>query len=84
MLVFLLSTAVTSLAVVPSITVTIKGSGEFTEDITFDYLIADSDSLDVDLLIEFDIGNGFILKAPDANRWRLEVSNAGVLSAALV
>ena len=42
----------------PTITVNINGSGQFTGDITFDYLIADSDNLTVDLLIEFDIGNG--------------------------
>jgi len=44
---------------VPSITVTINGSGEFSGDITFSYIITDSDNLNVDLLVEFDIGNGF-------------------------
>ena len=59
LLLFILVSSVTGLAAVPSITVTINGTGEFSGDITFDYLIADSDNLPVDLLVEFDIGNGF-------------------------
>ena len=30
-----------------------------------------------------DVGNGYILKSPDASRWRLAVDNAGVVSASL-
>ena len=59
LLLLIMISSTTSLAVVPSITVTINGSGEFTGDIIFDYLITDSDNLPVDLLVEFDIGNGF-------------------------
>lgn len=59
LLLFIMLSSVASLAVVPSITVTLNGTGEMSGDITFDYLIADSDSLQVDLLVEFDVGTGF-------------------------
>ncbi|TFB12321.1 T9SS type A sorting domain-containing protein [Candidatus Marinimicrobia bacterium MT.SAG.3] len=59
LLLLILLSSVTSLAAVPTITVTINGTGEFSGDITFDYLITDSDNLPVDLLVEFDIGNGY-------------------------
>ena len=51
--------SVASLADVPSITVTLNGTGEMSGNITFNYLIMDSDNLEVDLLVEIDIGTGF-------------------------
>ncbi|MCH7495558.1 MAG: MaoC family dehydratase, partial [Candidatus Marinimicrobia bacterium] len=44
----------------PSITVTLVGAGEMSGDISFDYLITDDDSLAVSLLVEFDVGNGWL------------------------
>ena len=59
LLLFTMSSSVASLADVPSITVTLNGTGEMSGDIAFNYLIVDSDSLEVGLLVEFDIGTGF-------------------------
>ena len=57
-LVIMLSSVV-SFAAVPSITVTLNGAGEMSGDISFNYLIVDTDSLEVDLVVEFSTGTGF-------------------------
>jgi len=59
LLLFMMLNPAASFADLPSITVSLNGTGEMSGNITFNYLILDSDSLEVNLLVEFDIGTGF-------------------------
>ena len=58
---------ITAAQLTPSITVTLVGAGEMSGDISFDYLITDVDGLAVSLLVEFDVGNGWLPAATTGN-----------------
>ncbi|MCH8287953.1 MAG: hypothetical protein IID12_02450 [Candidatus Marinimicrobia bacterium] len=58
---------ITAAQLTPSITVTLVRAGEMSGDISFDYLITDVDSLAVSLLVEFDVGNGWLPTATTGN-----------------